>query len=284
MTDFSKGQKLIARFIIDHYDKAAFMTASKLGSTVGVSESTAVRFATQLGFDGYPQLQKSLQELIRNRLTTVQRMEVANEQIGDDDILSRVINLDIEKLRRTIEEISKEDFKSAVESLLKAENIYIFGIRSSSSIASFMYFYFNQIFDNVKLVNTSGTSEVLEQIFRINKKDVFIGISFPRYSKRTVKAIAFAKERGATTIALTDTKESPIAECADYALLARSDMTSFVDSLVAPMSVVNALIVAIGLKRKEEISQTYSTLEKIWDEYDVYEKAEGNNNWLWNMM
>ncbi|MEG1621709.1 MAG: MurR/RpiR family transcriptional regulator, partial [Oscillospiraceae bacterium] len=231
MAKFSKGQKSIGKFIISHYDKAAFMTASKLGITVGVSESTVVRFATELGYEGYPQLQRSLQELIRNRLTSVQRMEVTNEQIGEEDILSRVMNLDIEKLRRTLEEVSKDDFQGAVDSLLKAKNIYILGIRSSSALARFIHFYFNQIFENVKLVNTSSTSEMFEQIFRINENDVFIGISFPRYSKRTIKAIHFAKERGATVIALTDTKASPIAENADYALLARSDMTSFVDSL-----------------------------------------------------
>lgn len=277
MPEFSKGQKLIGKYIINHYDKAAFMTASRLGVTVGVSESTVVRFASEVGFEGYPQLQRALQELIRNRLTSVQRMEVTNEQIGENDVLTKVLTLDMEKLRRTLEESSREDFAAAVDAVIGARNIYILGIRSSSALATFLHFYFNQIFENVRLVNTTSASEMFEQIFRIGKDDVFIGISFPRYSKRTIKAMAFAKENGATVISITDSVTSPLAENADHLLLARSDMASFVDSLVAPLSLVNALIVAVGMKKSSEISNTYSRLEQIWDEYDVYAKSEGNS-------
>ena len=269
MSGFSKGQKLIARYIIENYDKAAFMTASKLGNTVGVSESTVVRFATEVGFEGYPQLQRALQELIRNRLTAVQRMEVTSEQMGEHDILSKVLTMDIEKIRRTLEEQSNEGFEAA-------KNIYILGIRSSAALAQFMSFYFNQIFPNVRLVTGSSASEMFEQIFRVGKDDVFIGISFPRYSKRTVKAIDYAKERGATVIAITDSAGSPLAAKCDHLLLARSDMASFVDSLVAPLSLINALIVAVGMRRQKEVGETYAQLEKIWDEYDVYEKNEEN--------
>ena len=272
MSGFSKGQKLIARYIIENYDKAAFMTASKLGNTVGVSESTVVRFATEVGFEGYPQLQRALQELIRNRLTAVQRMEVTSEQMGEHDILSKVLTMDIEKIRRTLEEQSNEGFEAAADSIIAAKNIYILGIRSSAALAQFMSFYFNQIFPNVRLVTGSSASEM----FRVGKDDVFIGISFPRYSKRTVKAIDYAKERGATVIAITDSAGSPLAAKCDHLLLARSDMASFVDSLVAPLSLINALIVAVGMRRQKEVGETYAQLEKIWDEYDVYEKNEEN--------
>lgn len=274
MPEFSKGQKLIARYIIQNYDKAAFMTASRLGATVGVSESTVVRFATEVGFEGYPQLQRALQELIRNRLTTVQRMEVTSEQMGNTDILTRVLTMDIEKIRRTIEETSVESFKAAADSIVNAKYIYVLGIRSSAALAQFLTFYFNQIFPNVRLVTGFSTSEMFEQIFRIREGDVFIGISFPRYSKRTVKAINYAKEKGATVIAITDSSTSPLATNADHLLKARSDMASFVDSLVAPLSLINALIVEVGMRKQEEVSETFSTLEKIWDEYDVYEKNE----------
>ncbi len=280
MKGFSKGQKLIAQYIIEHYDKAAFMTASRLGSTVGVSESTVVRFAAEVGFEGYPQLQRALQELIRNRLTSVQRMEVTSDQIGSSDALHKVLNLDIEKIRHTLEEASLEDFNNAVDAIVGAKNIYILGIRSASALSGFLSFYFNHIFENVRLVNTTSASEMFEQILRIGKDDVFIGITFPRYSKRTYNAAAYARANGAQVVAITDSRLSPIAQTADHLLLARSDMTSFVDSLVAPLSLINALIVAVGLKKKDEIAQTYSRLEQIWDEYHVYEKVEetGNGN------
>lgn len=274
MPGFSKGQKLIAQYILAHYDKAAFMTAAKLGMTVGVSESTVVRFASELGFDGYPQLQRALQELIRNRLTSVQRMEVTSDQLGDGNILHKVLNLDIEKIRRTMEKASVEDFEQAVDAIVNAKNIYILGVRSASALSGFMSFYFNQIFENVRPINTTSASEMFEQIMRIKEGDVFIGITFPRYSKRTTNAAKFAKENGAKVIAITDSDLSPIAEAADHLLLARSDMASFVDSLVAPLSMINALIVAIGIRKKDEISSTYERLEQIWDEYNVYEKVE----------
>ena len=274
MSGFSKGQKRIAQYILSHYDKAAFMTAAKLGSTVGVSESTVVRFASELGFEGYPQLQRALQELIRNRLTSVQRMEVTSDQLGEGDVLHKVLNQDIEKIRRTLEKASVEVFEQAVDTIVSAKNIYILGVRSASALSGFMSFYFNQIFENVRLVNTTSTSEMFEQIMRIGEGDVFIGITFPRYSKRTVNAARFAKQNGAKVIAITDSNLSPIAEIADQLLLARSDMASFVASLVAPLSVINALIVAIGIKKKDEISSTYERLEQIWDDYNVYEKIE----------
>ncbi len=276
MPHFSKGQKLIARYIVDHYDKAAFMTAAKLGQAVGVSESTVVRFASELSFEGYPQLQRSLQELIRNRLTNVQRMEITGDQMGEGDFLERVLSMDIDKIRRTLEETSREEFSGAVESLIHAKAIYILGIRSSASLAGFLGFYFNHIFDNVKLITAASTSDVFEQILKVKKDDLFIGISFPRYSKRTVMAMKYVKDQGAKVIAITDSSISPIAEYANYRLYARSDMASFVDSLVAPLSLINALIVAVGIKKKDEVSRAYAELERIWDEYEVYDKSEEN--------
>ena len=273
--NFSKGQKLIAKFITEHYDKAAFMTASRLGATVGVSESTVVRFATELGYDGYPHLQKVLQEMIRNKLTSIQRMEVATDRMGNQDVLRTVLLADIEKIRLTLDEIDHTIFKDAVDTIMEARKIYILGVRSASALANFMSFYFNLVFDNVILVQTTSASEMFEQILRIGEGDVAIGISFPRYSKRTIKALQFAKDRGTKVVAITDSRFSPLAVNADYTLIAKSDMVSFVDSLVAPLSLINALIVAIGLKKKEEISENFQTLERIWDEYDVYEK---NNN------
>lgn len=274
MDEYSKGQKLIAKYLINHYDKAAFMTASRLGMTVGVSESTVVRFASEVGFEGYPQLQKTLQELIRNRLTAVQRMEVTNEQIGNADVLDKVLTLDIEKIRRTLEETSREDFDKATRCISEAKNIFILGVRSSASLASFMGFYFNHIFPSVRVINTTSASEMYEQIMRIGPDDVFIGISFPRYSQRTVRAARYAKDNGAKVVAITDSHGSPLAEHADHLLMARSDMASFVDSLVAPLSLINALIVAVGLQNRDQIARTYQTLEHIWDEYNVYEKSE----------
>lgn len=274
MPKFSKGQKQIARFIVEHYDKAAFMTAARLGQAVRVSESTVVRFASELGFEGYPQLQRSLQQLIRNRLTTVQRIELTGEQMSGGDVIDRVLAMDIEKIRRTLEECSRPEFFAVVDRLLSARAIYIMGIRSSFSLASFLAFYFNHVFDNVRLVTSASTSDVFEQLLKLRQDDVFFGISFPRYSKRTLTAMKFAKERGATAIALTDTNIAPIAEIADLHLYARSDMASFVDSLVAPLSLINALIVAVGIKRHAETSRAYTELEGIWDRYEVYTKSD----------
>ncbi len=274
MSRFSKGQKLIANYIVHSYDKAAFMTASKLGKTVNVSESTVVRFAVELGYDGYPSMQKALQEMIRNKLTSVQRIEVANDRFENQELLSMVLQSDIEKIRTTLEELDKEAFQAAVDAIMKARTIYILGVRSSASIASFLGFYFNLMFDNIRHIQTSSNAEMFEQMVRISKDDVVIGISFPRYSSRTVKAMKFAYDSGATVIALTDSMSAPIAQNATHTLIAMSDMVSMVDSLVAPLSVVNALIVACSYKKEREISSTFANLEKIWDEYGVYEKVD----------
>ena len=275
---FSKGQKQIARFILEHYDKAAFMTASRLGVTVGVSESTVVRFATELGYDGYPHLQRALQEMIRNKLTSVQRMEVAGDRMGGRDVLQTVLHADTDMIRVTLDEIDRDAFQGAVDALMGAKRIYILGVRSSSALASFLGFYFNLLFENVTLVHTNSVSEIFEQVLRVGPGDVLFGISFPRYSKRTLSAMKYARDRGARVIALTDSQLSPLARVADHALLARSDMASFVDSLVAPLSVINALIVAVGMSRRDEIEQTFNKLERIWEEYDVYEKPEDDIN------
>ena len=275
---FSKGQKQIARFILEHYDKAAFMTASRLGVTVGVSESTVVRFAPELGYDGYPHLQRALQEMIRNKLTSVQRMEVAGDRMGGRDVLQTVLHADTDMIRVTLDEIDRDAFQGAVDALMGAKRIYILGVRSSSALASFLGFYFNLLFENVTLVHTNSVSEIFEQVLRVGPGDVLFGISFPRYSKRTLSAMKYARDRGARVIALTDSQLSPLARVADHVLLARSDMASFVDSLVAPLSVINALIVAVGMSRRDEIEQTFNKLERIWEEYDVYEKPEDDIN------
>ena len=278
MPTFSKGQRLIARFILESYDKAAFMTASKLGKTVNVSESTVVRFAAELGYDGYPSMQKALQEMIRNKLTSIQRIEVANDRIGNQDILSMVMQSDIEKIRMTLEETDRASFRQAVDAILSAHRIYILGVRSAAALADFLGFYFNLIFDNIVLVHTTSASEIFEQLLRVGPEDVVIGISFPRYSSRTVKAMRFAQDRGANVIALTDSEASPLAEAATETLLAKSDMASFVDSLVAPLSLVNALIVAVGRRRNEDVEQIFADLEQIWSEYGVYEQVEEENH------
>ena len=275
---FSKGQKQIARYILAHYDKAAFMTASRLGVTVGASESTVVRFATELGYDGYPHLQRALQEMIRNKLTSVQRMEVAGDRMGGRDVLQTVLHADTDMIRVTLDEIDRDAFQGAVDALMGAKRIYILGVRSSSALASFLGFYFNLLFENVTLVHTNSVSEIFEQVLRVGPGDVLFGISFPRYSKRTLSAMKYARDRGARVIALTDSQLSPLARVADHVLLARSDMASFVDSLVAPLSVINALIVAVGMSRRDEIEQTFNKLERIWEEYDVYEKPEDDIN------
>lgn len=274
MHTFSKGQKRIANFILESYDKAAFMTASRLGKKVGVSESTVVRFAAELGYDGYPDMQKSLQKMIRNRLTSVQRIEVTNDRIGDQDLLSMVLQSDMEKIRLTLEELDRDAFEKAVDAIVSARKIYIIGVRSSAAIATFLAFYFNLIFDNVVKVSANTASEVFENLLRVGEGDVVIGVSFPRYSSRTVQAMSFARDRKATTIAITDSEASPLAPICTYTLKARSDMASFVDSLVAPLSLVNALLVAVSRKKNDDLAHTFETLEGIWDEYGVYEKVQ----------
>ena len=271
---FSKGQKKIASFILESYDKAAFMTASRLGKKVGVSESTVVRFAAELGYDGYPDMQKSLQKMIRNRLTSVQRIEVTNDRLGDQDLLSMVLQSDIEKIRQTLEELDRDAFDRAVDAIVAARKIYIIGVRSSAALASFLYFYFNLIFENVCLVSASTASEIFESLLRVGPGDVVVGVSFPRYSSRTVQAMSFARDRGADTVAITDSEASPLAPICRHTLRARSDMASFVDSLVAPLSLVNALLVAVSQRKNAELSRTFQTLEDIWDEYGVYEKVQ----------
>ena len=274
MSTFSKGQKLIGRYILDNYDKAAFMTAARLGQAVHISESTVVRFAAELGYDGYPAMQKALQEMIRNKLTAIQRIEVSNDRMGNEDVLTMVMHADAENIRHTLEEVDRDSFDQAVSALLSARRIYIMGVRSAFALSNFLGFYFNMMFENVVVAHTNSSSELFEQILRIGAGDVIVGISFPRYSKRTVRAMQYAKDRGATTIAITDSNTSPLAEPADHTLLAKGDMASFVDSLAAPLSLVNALIVAVSRRKGAELADTFGKLEKIWDEYEVYEKTE----------
>ena len=259
MASFSKGQKLIANYILNYYDKAAFMTASRLGKKVNVSESTVVRFAAELGYDGYPNMQRALQEMIRNKLTSVQRIEVANDRFGDQDVLSTVMQSDMEKIRMTMEETDRDSFEQAVETICNARTIYILGVRSASVLANFLAFYFQYIFPRVVNIDTVSMSEVFEQTIHVDADDVFIGMSFPRYSRRTITAMEYARSRGAHVIAITDSTASPLLQLADHSLIAKSDMASFVDSLVAPLSLINALIVAVSRKKG-----------------NVYEKPSGN--------
>ena len=271
---FSKGQKQIAAYILESYDKAAFMTAGKLGKTVGVSESTVVRFAVELGFEGYPEMQKTLQELVRNKLTSVQRIEVANDRFGNHDIVSSVLHGDMEAIRATDEALSRAELEASVHAILSARRIYIVGVRSSAALASYLNFYFRNIFDNVRLVSSTSTSEMFEQLLRVTKEYVVIGISLPRYSSRTVKVMQYAKSAGAAVIAITDKPEAPAGKAADHVLVAKSNMVSVVDSLVAPMSVINALVVAVGRRQEQKMSRTFQDLEQLWDDYDVYERVE----------
>ncbi len=272
--ELSKGQKAIARFMIEHYDKAAFMTANRLGEVVGISESTVVRFAVRLGYDGYPELQRALQDMIRNRLTSVQRLEVTSDKLDKQNVLQTVMQEDVEKINLTLAELDENAFEWAVSELMNAKRIYIVGTRSSAALASFMGFYFNLLFDNVRVINENTVSDVFEQILRVDEGDVVVGISFPRYSRRTLRAVQYAKNQNASVIAITDSVLSPITKFASCALYAKSDMASFVDSLVAPLSLINALIVAIGVRQKHSIADTFAKLENIWDEYGVYEKSE----------
>lgn len=271
---FSKGQRLIAKYITEDYDKAAFMTANRLGKTVGVSESTVVRFAVDLGFDGYPSMQKAMQEMVLNRLTSVQRIEVANNRIGDQDVVSMVIQSDMEKLRQTGETLSREEFNAAVNAILNAKRVYILGVRSAAPLAEFLGYYLNYMFNNVHTITGCGTSEMFEKIVGVDERDVVIAFSFPRYSSATTKGAQYCRSTGATVIGITDNRESPLGQASDHVLCAKSDMVSLVDSLVAPLSVVNSLIVAIASKRQQELHRTFESLERIWDQYNVYEKQE----------
>ena len=277
MPEFSKGQKLIAKYILEHYDKVAYMTASRLGATVGVSESTVVRFATEIGYSGYPELQQAMQEMIRSRLTSVQRIEVTVNNMGSSDVLSSVMNQDIDMIRRTLEETSRKDFYAAVDAIADSRKIYILGAGSSLALATFLSYYFGLILENVQLVNITSEAEIFEKMIRVNEADTVIGISFPRYSKRAVKAMHFASDRGAKVIAITDSPLSPLAEPAGYLLLARSNMASVVYAIAAPLSLINALIVMVTMKKKEEVTEILHSLEHIWDEYGVYEKVDEKN-------
>ena len=267
---YSKGQKKIANTILGSYDKAAYMTAAKLGDLVGVSESTVVRFATELGYSGYPEMQRAVQELVRTKLTSNQRIEATNNRLGGGDVLDMVLNSDMEKIKYTLDNIDREQFYQAVEAMKSAKHIYVIGVRSSANLASFLYFNLNMIFNNVRLVQTTSGSELFEQLIQIEQGDVMIAISFPRYSKRVINAVEFARAQNATVISLTDSLISPIANGANHVLVAQSDMASFVDSLVAPLSIINALIVAITKDMQKELTERFDKLEHIWSEYDVY--------------
>lgn len=270
MGDLSKGHRLIARYIIDNYDKAAYMTASALGSRVGVSESTVVRFAIEMGFDGYPGLQQQIRETVRVRLTSVQRLTAANHRMDEDEVLDLILTADAERIKSTLDTIDREAFVKAVDMLLGAKNIYILGMRSSAVLADYMRHYFGLMFDNVRLLKPSSGSEVFENLMNVQSGDVFVSISFPRYTTSIVNATEYVSKTGASVIALTDSMSSPIVPHADVALIAKSEMASFADSLVAPMSIINAMIAYIGKRKQAEVSETLSKLEQVWKEYNVY--------------
>ena len=274
MESLSKSRRRIAKYVLDNFDTAPFMTASKLAEVVNTSESTVVRFAVELGFDGYPEMAKAMQEQALYNLTAAQRLKMANESIDRGDVLKSVLKADINRIKETMDDIDRGTFDGVIDKLLTARKIYILGVRSSAALAMYLGFYFNLIFENVNLVQTTSASEVFEQILGVDEGDVIIGISFPRYSKRTSKAMEYAGKKGAYVVAISDSVNSPVAKWADSTLVARSDMTSFVDSLTAPLSVINALIVGVGLKREDKVLGTLRTLEKIWDEYQVYEKED----------
>ena len=272
----SKGQRRLADYVRENYDKAVFLTAAKLGETVGVSESTVVRFAIQLGYKGYPGFQKALEELVRTKLNSIQRMEVTYGRISQSEILETVLHSDIEKIKQTLDVIDHKAFNLAIDTILNARKIYVIGIRSCAPLASFFSFYLNLVCDNVTPVTTNSSSEIFEQLIRIGEEDVIIGISFPRYSMRTLKALEFASNRKAKVITLTDSVHSPMNLYSSCNLIARSDMASIVDSLVAPLSVINSLIVALCMKKQKEVVATLETLEDIWGEYQVYSGDELN--------
>ncbi len=275
MDGFSKGQRQIARYLLAHYDKAAYMTAAKLGTEVSVSESTVVRFVMELGYAGYPEFQKALQELIRTKLTSTQRMAVTNHLIGDGDVLEKVLQANVDNIRHTLDGISRSAFHDAVNAIVGARNVYIIGVRSSAMLAGFLSYSLQMIFDNVRLIETTAGSELFQQMMAIGEGDVLVAISFPRYSKRVIKAVEFARRAGADVVALTDSPESPIAPAAAQLLVAQSDMASYVDSLVAPLSIINAIIVSVSRARENEVKARLEALEHIWDEYDVYDKNQG---------
>lgn len=272
MQTFSKGQRRIAAYITEYYDKAAFMTASVLGKTVGTSESTVVRFAVELGYSGYPAMQKAMQEMVLNRLTSAQRLEVTNDRMGSQDVVQAVLQADADKLHQTAEMISRESFGAAVTAILGARQIYLIGVRSASALANFAGYYLNYMFSNVQVITTSGGGEMFERLLDVGPGDVVLAFSFPRYSTATIKGARYCRSVGATVIAVTNSYASPLAECSDYVLVAKSDMVSFADSLVAPLSLVNALLVALSAGREEVLEKNFDTLERVWEEYHIYEK------------
>ena len=274
MDTFSKGQKRIAAFILDNYDRAAFMTAAKLGETASVSESTVVRFAAQLGYDGYPDMQNALQELIRGRLTSIQRIQVSRDQMTGSDILGSVMQRDMNSIHDVIERLDREEFERVVDKLLNAKHIYILGVRSSSFLAGYLNFYLHLIFKNVTLVQSSAAGEIYEQLVHIGPGDVLVSISFPRYSKMAIHAVEFACRRGGDVVAVTDSPMSPMYKMASASLLASSDMISFVDSMAAPLSLLNALILAVGQQRRDDLSATLAEMEQVWSKYSIFGKED----------
>lgn len=272
MPDFSKSQRYLASYIMEHYEKAAYMTAAKLGATVNVSESTVVRFAIEIGFDGYPEMQKALQNYSRNRLTTLQRLDIANDRLGGDNLLKNVMTQDMDRIRSTIDYVSPEDFDRAIDKIFSARNIYIFGAMSSNILARFLDNYLRLAFDNVINVQPINSSGILQQLIHLDERDVFISISFPRYCNNTLTATAYAKKCGANIISITDSPSSPLAEYADELLLAKSDMMSYADSLVAPLSLINAIIVAVGMRNNESLERNLTKLETLWEENEAYKK------------
>lgn len=271
---FSKGQRRISDYITENYDKAAFMTAGRLGQAAGVSESTVVRFAADLGYEGYPEMRQAMQELVKNRLTTVQRIEVARDMLSGPNIPEAVLNADMSKIRHTLEDLDREEFRRAAAEISRARSIYIVGVRSSAVLSSFMGFYLNQLFPDVRVISQSAFSEIYEQILHIGQRDVLVAISFPRYSRRTIMAMGYARDKGARVIGITDSESSLVAQLAHIKLYARSDMISFLDSLVAPLSLINALVVAVAEHSEKDLEGTFAKLENIWNEFDVYEKYE----------
>ncbi len=269
--DLSKGQKLIAKYIINNYDKAAFMTAAKLGESIGVSESTVVRFAIAIGFEGYKELQIELQDLVKTKLTTVQRISLSQEYNELDDIINFSFKKDIDNIEKTIANLNYADFKKAIDMTLKARKVYILGMRSSFFLAGYLSFYLNYLLDDVRVIKTEG-NDVFEQLLNVDENDLVIVISYPRYARATLKLLDHLRVKKAKIISITDSFSSPVSDHADVTLIANSDMISFIDSIVGAMSLINAFIAALGYERKEEITDKFDELEDIWNKYDIYVK------------
>ena len=272
MGGFSKGQKRSAAYILENYDKAAFMTASRLGLLAGVSESTVVRFASELGYDGYPSMQRALQDMIRSRLTSTQRIQAAGDMY--QNVLPAVIQSDIDKLRQMLGRSNQSEFDKVVDKIISSRHVYILGVRSSSFVAGYLHFYMHLLSENVTLIQSNAAGEMFEQMLRMGPGDVLIAISFPRYSKVTINTVKFARDRGAEIIAITDNELSPVYQLSSAALLAPCEMISFVDSMVAPLSLINALLVALSNRFGADVSTTFAELEDIWNEYGVFGKMD----------